>query len=98
MESSLDLYSTASTIDKSSKNRRIIRSLQYLLMTWPNIAFAVNRLLQYVANPNEVHWCALKRVMWYLLGTQTLGVFLGKITKFSIHAFSDPNWGGDSTN
>ena len=34
--------------------------------TQPDIAFAVSLLSQFLENPGEIHWKAVKRVMRYL--------------------------------
>ena len=34
--------------------------------TQPDIAFAVSLLSQFLENPGEIHWIAVKRVMRYL--------------------------------
>ena len=39
------------------------------ICTRPDIAFAVNRLSRYCANPTDAHYAATKRVLRYLKGT-----------------------------
>ena len=49
-----------------------IGSLMYAAVaTHPNIAFVVLALSQFLENPGEVHWEAIKRVLHYLTGTKT---------------------------
>ena len=38
--------------------------------TWPDIAFTVSLLSQFLKNPGETHWNAVKRVLKYLKGTK----------------------------
>src|SRR5215471_6052514 len=38
--------------------------------TRPDISFAVSTLSQFLENPGQVHWDAVKRVFRYLLGTK----------------------------
>jgi hypothetical protein len=40
----------------------------------PNIAYAVNRLVSYTANPSLPHVGVLKRILWYLAGTKAYGI------------------------
>ncbi|KAI3675722.1 hypothetical protein L1987_85314 [Smallanthus sonchifolius] len=42
--------------------RKLIGSLQYLAFTRPDISFAINKLSQFMHNPRQAHWQALKRV------------------------------------
>src|SRR5262245_7803220 len=42
--------------------------------TRPDIAYAVNRLAAYTANPSVQHYTALKRILRYLAGTKNLGI------------------------
>jgi hypothetical protein len=49
---------------------QIIRSLVYLASaTRPDILFAMRKLSWFTSNPGDYHWCALERVMHYLVGT-----------------------------
>ena len=51
--------------------REAIGSLMYAsVATRPDISFAVAALSQFLDNPGEVHWEAVKRVMRYLSGTK----------------------------
>jgi hypothetical protein len=53
----------------------LLGSLQYLaIATRPDIAFAVNRLAAYTANPNLVHYGAAKRLLRYIKGTRNYGI------------------------
>ncbi|KAL1221166.1 Retrovirus-related Pol polyprotein from transposon RE2 [Cardamine amara subsp. amara] len=80
----------------ASQYRRVLGGLQYLSFTRPDLAFAVNRLSQFMHQPTDVHWQAVKRVLRYLSGTLSTGIFLRKSSPTVLHAFSDSDWGGDS--
>lgn len=76
--------------------RRVVGSLQYLALTRPDISYAVNRLSQFMHQPTTDHWQAVKRVLRYLSGTLTHGIFLRKDANPRLHGFSDADWAGDS--
>ncbi|GKE98728.1 uncharacterized mitochondrial protein-like protein, partial [Tanacetum coccineum] len=61
-------------------------SLQYVTLSRPDIAFAVNKVCQYMHAPTENHWSAVKRILRYLHGNPDT----------SLEAFSDADWAGDS--
>ncbi|GJW00925.1 gag/pol polyprotein [Tanacetum coccineum] len=61
-------------------------SLQYVTLSRPDIAFAVNKVCQYMHAPIENHWSAAKRILRYLHGNPDT----------SLDAFSDADWAGDS--
>ena len=79
-----------------SKYRQLLGSLQYLQFTRLDIAFAVNRLSQFMHQPTEDHWQAAKRILQYLAGTVTHGIYFSKNNKLLLHAYSDADWAGDS--
>ena len=68
---------------------------QYLLFTLPDIAFAVNKLSQYMHNPTTDHWIAAKRILRYLCGSRDRGLFFSAVNTPQHHAYSDADWAGD---
>lgn len=79
-----------------SQYRSVVGSRHYLAFTRPDISYAVTRLSQFMHQPTEEHWQATKRVLRYLAGTATHGIFLSKNNPLSLHAFSDADWTGDT--
>lgn len=69
--------------------RMIIGSLQYLFLTRPNIAYAVNKLSQYMQAPTNDHLMAAKRVLRYLCGTSTRGLYIDAQNSVTLHVYSD---------
>lgn len=51
--------------------RQLVGRLLYLLHTRPDIAFAVNQLARFVANPRHDHWRAALRVLRYISVAQS---------------------------
>ncbi|CAE6075150.1 unnamed protein product [Arabidopsis arenosa] len=83
------------TLDDAKEYRAVIGSLQYLAFTRPDIAFAVNKLSQFMHKPTDEHWQAAKRILRYLAGTKSHGIFMRSDTPLTLHAFSDADWAGD---
>ena len=80
--------------NRSNSFARLLRELQFLAnSTRPDIAFAVNRLAAYTANPSLQHVTALKRILRYLAGTKTLGITYSKTANSPddniFHGFAD---------
>ncbi|KAH9666887.1 ABC transporter G family member 40 [Citrus sinensis] len=75
--------------------RRAIGGLQYAVLTRPEIAYAVNKLSQFMASPLQPHLLACKRVLSYLKETVDYGLSFRKSDSFDLIAYSDADWGSD---
>ena len=58
--------------------RSMIRKLQYMVHTRPNITLAVGMVEIFCVNPKENHMMAIKRIMRYLKGTKYYGFWYKK--------------------
>ncbi|XP_024978988.1 uncharacterized protein LOC112516198 [Cynara cardunculus var. scolymus] len=76
--------------------RRLIGRLLYLQVTCPDIAFAVNMLSQFLANPCKRHMDSAIRVLRYLKSTPGQGILLPKDGDLSLKDFCDADWSGCS--
>ncbi|XP_019158560.1 PREDICTED: uncharacterized protein LOC109155328 [Ipomoea nil] len=76
---------------------RLLGLMQYFVITRPDVAFAVNRLSQFMHAPSELHWQAAKRLLRYPKGTVCLGLFLRVGQPLSLRVYTDSDWGGIST-
>lgn len=47
-------------LNDPKKYQNIVGSLQYLLLTWPDVAFIVNKLSQFTSSPTTAHWALVK--------------------------------------
>jgi hypothetical protein len=52
--------------EDSTKYQSIVGALQYLTLTRPDLAFAVNKVCQFLHMPTTEHWSALKRILRYV--------------------------------
>ncbi|GJY60715.1 retrovirus-related pol polyprotein from transposon TNT 1-94 [Tanacetum coccineum] len=74
--------------------RGMIRSLMYLTATMPDIQFSTVICARYQSNPNESHLTAVKRILRYLKGTITLGLYYPKCSGFDLKGYSDSDYVG----
>ncbi|KAJ4818128.1 hypothetical protein LUZ62_030694 [Rhynchospora pubera] len=81
-------------MDNPSLYRTIVGALQYATITRPDIAFAVNKVSQFMHSPTNLHWEAVKRILRYLNGTLTYGLTLKPAINLVLHAYSDSDWAG----
>ncbi|KAG8492139.1 hypothetical protein CXB51_015694 [Gossypium anomalum] len=70
-------------------------ALQYVVLPRPDIAYAVNRICQFMHNPTSLHMIALKRILRYLCGTIDFGIVIQPTNRLSLTAYADANWGLD---
>ena len=99
------MLTSSSPLFDPSEYRQVVGSLQYLLLTRPDIAFTVNKLSQYMHCPTTEHWSFVKRLLRYLVGTvddglqlyndSTLGLHAFADTSLRLQAFSDADWAED---
>ncbi|KAH9751077.1 hypothetical protein KPL71_014139 [Citrus sinensis] len=94
------------TTEKLSKNmgedltdatqyRKAIGGLQYTVLTRPEIAYVVNKLSQFMANPLQPHWIACKRVLRYLKETIDYGLTFRRSDFVDLVLYIDVDWGSD---
>lgn len=72
--------------------RRIVGKLQYLSFTRPYLAFAVNKLSQFMYCPEQSHWHAIKRLLRYIRTNNTYGLHITTSSGSRLHAYSDSDW------
>uniref|UniRef100_A0A1S4BM80 Uncharacterized mitochondrial protein AtMg00810-like n=1 Tax=Nicotiana tabacum TaxID=4097 RepID=A0A1S4BM80_TOBAC len=71
--------------------RSTVGALQYLTFTRPDIAYAVNKVSQFM----HYHWVAVKRILRYVNATSSHGLFLSHGSSGLLHGYCDSDWGGD---
>ncbi|XP_024164269.1 uncharacterized mitochondrial protein AtMg00810 [Rosa chinensis] len=75
--------------------REMVGSLQYLTITRPDIAFAVNSVSQFMSHPRAPHLIAAKRILRYFKGTLGHGLsFSPQCHPVHLSAYSDADWAG----
>ena len=87
--------SGGTTFANPSLYRSVVGGLQYATITRPDITYAVNRVCQFMQQPLESHWKAVKRILRYLSGTVSHGLTFHKNSDLRLLAFCDADWGSD---
>ncbi|KAM0000492.1 putative RNA-directed DNA polymerase [Helianthus debilis subsp. tardiflorus] len=80
------------SFDNPVRYRQIVGALQYLTLTRPDIAFAVNKVCQFMHSPTENHWSAVKRILRYLQGSLNHGLLFRRSSGSTLHAYTDANY------
>ncbi|PKU87515.1 Retrovirus-related Pol polyprotein from transposon TNT 1-94 [Dendrobium catenatum] len=88
------INSSTSTTTDPSAYRQITGALQYLTITRPDIAYAVNTLSQHMHSPQDSHFFLLKRLLRYIKGTLAYGLPITK-SDLRLTTYSDADWASD---
>jgi hypothetical protein len=78
--------------EEVTKYRSIVMALHYLSLTWPDLAFSINKVCQYLHAPTSLHWTAVKRILRYLKLTLSIGLKIRKSACNILSDFSDADW------
>lgn len=79
--------------------RRLIGRLIFMVVaTRPDIAFAVNQLSQYLAEPRRIHLAAGKHLLRYVKGTITYGITFGAKGRQGLIAYADSAYANSARN
>ncbi|KAG8988148.1 hypothetical protein FRB90_002943, partial [Tulasnella sp. 427] len=74
--------------------REALGAVMYImLMTRPDLSYAVSHLSQFSSNPGKQHWLALLHLLRYLKGTASAKlVFTGGNGRIKLEGFCDADW------
>ena len=85
---------------RSNSYARLLGELQWVAnVTRPDIAYAINKLATYTANPSLQHVSILKRILRYLAGTKNLGITYSEnpdhdqLSTLTFHGYADAAFG-----
>lgn len=94
MEQHLKLSNEGDLLEDPSfyRYRRLVGRLLYLTVTRPDITFAVNLLSQSMHAPRLPHQDAANRILRYLKGTFSHGIFFSSINNICMVAYTDFDW------
>jgi hypothetical protein len=72
--------------------RSLAGALQYLTLTRPDIAYAVQQICLFMHTPMTSHFQLIKRVVCYLKGTSHYGLQFFRSLSHDLLAYSDADW------
>ncbi|XP_045809810.1 uncharacterized mitochondrial protein AtMg00810-like [Trifolium pratense] len=75
--------------------KQMVGCLMYLLATRPDLAFSVCLVARFMERPTEIHVAAVKRILRYLKGTISYGLWYKKQEKDELIGWSDSDYAGD---
>ena len=78
--------------------RQLVRRLNYLTITQPNISFPVSVVSQFLQSPCDSHWDVMIRILRYIKGTSSQGVLYENRCHTQIVRYCDTDWAGSPAN
>jgi hypothetical protein len=81
-------------VSDPTEYRSLAGALQYLTLTRPEIAYAVQQVCLFMHDPREPHLALVKRILRYIKGTLHIGLHIGTAPVDSLTAYSDADWAG----
>jgi hypothetical protein len=74
--------------------RSINSALQYLTLTIPELAYAVQQACLHMHAPHDVHWSFIKRILRYDCGTTSHDILLRAPKSTALTAYTNADWAG----
>ena len=74
--------------------RRLVGKLNYLTVTYPDIAHSVSVVSQYMSSLTVDNWAAVEHILCYLKGAQGRGILYSNHGHNRVECFTDADWAG----
>jgi len=74
--------------------RSLAGALQYLTLTHPDLAYAVQQVCLFMHDPREPHLALIKRILRYMKGSLSAGLHIGTGPVDKLIAYSNVDWAG----
>jgi hypothetical protein len=87
----LSRYDEGETVD-ATLYKILVESLRYLTCTRSDIAYGVGLVSRYMEEPKMTHWKAIKRILRYVKGTLSHGLYYSHTNEFDLVGYSDSDW------
>jgi hypothetical protein len=85
---------TSLSDEDATRYRSLVGGLQYLTLMRPDVPFVVNKACQFLHSSIDLHMAAVKRILWYIQGTLSIGLKFHRSSSLALSAFSDADWAG----
>lgn len=95
-ERGLKLFDNSDLLKDSGQYRRLVRRLIYLTITRLDIIYFVHILSRFMHQPRKLHMEAALRVIRYLKGVPSQGLFFPLNNDLKLRAYCDSDWAGCS--
>ena len=82
-------------IADARKFRSLVGRLIYLTHTRPDLTYAVGIVSRFMHCPSKQHFGAAKRILRYIAGTTSYGIWYSRKNKFELVGYSDSDWAGE---
>ena len=87
-------HDEGSTVD-STYFKSLVGSLRHLTCIRPNIFYGVGLVSQYMKEPKSTHLLTAKRILRYIKGTLSYGLFYSISDNFQLFGYIDSDWAED---
>ncbi|CAM8947932.1 unnamed protein product [Rhodiola kirilowii] len=84
--------SSSSPLEDPMPYRRLVGRFLYLAVTRPDLAYPVHILSQFMQQPTVDHLNAAHKVLHYVKGAPSQGLFFPATSKLSLSAYCDADW------
>lgn len=76
--------------------RQAVGFIRYLVTcTRPDLTFSASQVSQFLQDPGQTHWQAVKRIFCYLVGTPDLGITYKRAPSSALISWCDSDWASD---
>jgi hypothetical protein len=79
----------------STYYKQMVGSLVYMTATRPDLMYVVSLISRFMESPTEIHHQAIKKIMCYLKGIVSYGLFYKKSERNELVGFSVSDYAGD---
>ena len=79
------------TFEDPERYRRLVRKLNYLIVTCPDIVHLVSIVSQYMSSSTVDHWAVVEQILCYLKGALGRGILYSNYGHNRLECFTDAN-------